>query len=103
MAIAWDGSSTTPAAPINGSDASVDTTGITITLPTDTQAVILTLSAAGFWKRGAHDGTGVWISVPANTPRTLYGLGATIGVKSAATTTAVYVEALSPTSTRMGR
>lgn len=103
MAIAWDGSTTAPAAPINGSDASVDGTGITITLPTDTQAVIVTMSAAGAWKRGAHDGTGVWISIPANTPRTLYGLGATIGVKAASGTTAVYVEVLDPTSTRMGR
>ena len=43
MAIAWDGSSTTPAAPINGSDASVDTTGITITLPTRvTMAIVST-------------------------------------------------------------
>ena len=103
MAIAWDGSSSTPTAPINGSDASVDTNGITITKPTDCQAVIVTLSAAGFWKRGAHDGSGVWISIPANTPRTLYGIGSTFGIKAASGTVAAYVEALSPSDTRMGR
>lgn len=103
MAIAWDADTASPAAPINGTDASVDTTGITVTLPTDTQAVIVTLSAAGFWKRGAHDGAGKWISVPANTPRTLYGLGPTIGIKAATGTVALYVEALTPDNTKMGR
>lgn len=106
MAITWDGNTATaPSAPANGSEASVDTTGVTVTLGSDTQACVLTLDAAGYYKRGVIGGTGTWVYVPALTPKAIYGLDGvgSISVKAASGTVTYYVETLSPANTRGGR
>lgn len=99
MATSWDGAAIGNA-PQNGYEDSVDTTGVAVTMPGATEAAILTLSAAGFYKRGAIAGTGVWISVPANTPRTIYFPGTQISVKATTGTLSYYIEALSGRNVR---
>lgn len=106
MAISWDGGTTTaPNAPANASQASIDTTGVTVTLGGDCQAAVLTLSAAGYWKTGAHDGTGEWQYVPALTPVVLYELDGktSIGIKAETGTVTMYLRTLSPRGVKGGR
>lgn len=102
MALSFDGTS----APTQGADAAVDSTGITVTLPSDTAAALIVASEDMLWRPGVHTGSATtWQSVPASVPMILHELDgiSTIGVKAASTTGAVYLRALSPKASRSGR
>ena len=78
MALSFDGTS----APTQGADAAVDSTGITVTLPSDTAAALIVASEDMLWRPGVHTGSATtWQSVPASVPMILHELGGR-GLKS---------------------
>lgn len=97
-------------APLNHSgETGVDTTGSTITLPSDCAIAIVHLSAAGQWRRAAHDaasGTTAWATLPAGRS-ILYEVDQAaarkIGIRAATGTVDYTIECLTPQATRAGR
>lgn len=97
-------------APLNHSgETGVDTTGTTVTLPGDSSIAIVVLSAAGQWRRAAHDaasGTTAWADLPAGRS-ILYEVGRAaegkIGIRAATGTIDYSIEVLSPAAQKAGR
>lgn len=92
-------------APATGTGASIDTTGETLALPSDTQQIEIYLSAAGWYTRTAHDSASAkWVPLPATTWATIREVGGSaIGIKAASGTVTAYVDAVSPGGVRGGR
>jgi hypothetical protein len=97
-------------APLNHSgETGVDTTGSTITLPSDSAIAILHLSAEGEWRRAAHDaasGSTAWATLPAGRS-ILYEVnkaaGGKIGIRAATGTLDYTIEVLTPQAQKAGR
>lgn len=100
MAVAFDATT----APCAGTGTGIDTTGETLALPGDTQQVEVYLSAAGCYKRGAHDASLTWLPIPATSWTTIRELdGQGLALKASTGTVTAYVDAISPRGVRGGR
>lgn len=87
-----------------GSGTSIDTTGETVTLPNDTKVVEVYLSAAGHYRKGAHDdATLIWLPIASQTWTTIRGLNGTLGLKADSGTVDAHLDTLDPIDIKQGR
>lgn len=87
-----------------GTGTGIDTTGETVNLPNDTKLAEIYLSAAGYYRKGAHDDTALtWLPIASETWTTIRGLNGTVAIKASTGTVTAYIDTLTPIDIKTGR